>query len=181
MFLGLIVFMAMFIKCCAVHTPSSNPRQPPARKLTLPRRHIQRPQPINPSTHVSSSPILIIHSQPLQFQSSCRSLWVLHLPIRPPRTTPAFNPNRGNEGLLHHHRDEIRDDRRQGGRGRTTADMILKLSTTGVETREGVCFVLLCYPCFCIRVFVPKNSVPISLSNRQIMPANQKDVDRAND
>jgi len=44
MSLGLIVLMALFIKVCAVHTPSSNPKQPPARKLTLPRRHTHRSQ-----------------------------------------------------------------------------------------------------------------------------------------
>ncbi|XP_076059837.1 zinc-dependent metalloprotease kuz isoform X2 [Oratosquilla oratoria] len=29
-----IVFMGVFIKCCAVHTPSSNPRKPPARSIS---------------------------------------------------------------------------------------------------------------------------------------------------
>ncbi|GAB6032048.1 hypothetical protein CHUAL_010417 [Chamberlinius hualienensis] len=32
--IGVIVLMAVFIKCCAVHTPSSNPKKPPARRLT---------------------------------------------------------------------------------------------------------------------------------------------------
>ena len=32
---GLIVVMAVFIKVCAVHTPSSNPRKSKARKLTM--------------------------------------------------------------------------------------------------------------------------------------------------
>ncbi|KAL0271082.1 UNVERIFIED_CONTAM: hypothetical protein PYX00_008296 [Menopon gallinae] len=32
--LAFIVFMGLFIKCCAVHTPSSNPRKPPARRLS---------------------------------------------------------------------------------------------------------------------------------------------------
>jgi disintegrin and metalloproteinase domain-containing protein 10 len=41
---GLVVLMALFIKICAVHTPSSNPKQPPARKLTLPRRQAHRSQ-----------------------------------------------------------------------------------------------------------------------------------------
>ncbi|KAK7080906.1 Disintegrin and metalloproteinase domain-containing protein 10, partial [Halocaridina rubra] len=31
---GFVVFMGVFIKCCAVHTPSSNPRKPPARSIT---------------------------------------------------------------------------------------------------------------------------------------------------
>lgn len=31
---GLIVFMAIFIKVCSVHTPSSNPQKPPALKIT---------------------------------------------------------------------------------------------------------------------------------------------------
>lgn len=31
---GFVVFMGIFIKCCAVHTPSSNPRKPPARSIT---------------------------------------------------------------------------------------------------------------------------------------------------
>jgi disintegrin and metalloproteinase domain-containing protein 10 len=40
----LVILMGLFIKVCAVHTPSSNPKQTPARKLTLPRRHAHRPQ-----------------------------------------------------------------------------------------------------------------------------------------
>ncbi|XP_077288969.1 zinc-dependent metalloprotease kuz isoform X2 [Arctopsyche grandis] len=31
---GFVVCMGLFIKCCAVHTPSSNPKQPPARRLS---------------------------------------------------------------------------------------------------------------------------------------------------
>jgi len=29
-----IIFMGVFIKCCAVHTPSSNPKKPPARRFS---------------------------------------------------------------------------------------------------------------------------------------------------
>uniref|UniRef100_A0A6B2EH50 ADAM10 endopeptidase n=1 Tax=Phlebotomus kandelakii TaxID=1109342 RepID=A0A6B2EH50_9DIPT len=32
--IGFIIFMGMFIKCCAVHTPSSNPKKPPARRIS---------------------------------------------------------------------------------------------------------------------------------------------------
>ena len=32
--LGLLVFMIVFIKVCSVHTPSSNPRKPPALKFS---------------------------------------------------------------------------------------------------------------------------------------------------
>lgn len=28
------IFMGIFIKCCAVHTPSSNPKKPPARRIS---------------------------------------------------------------------------------------------------------------------------------------------------
>ncbi|GFR81910.1 disintegrin and metalloproteinase domain-containing protein 10 [Elysia marginata] len=47
--IALIVVMGAFIKICAVHTPSSNPRKPKARQLTLPRtlqrrRHHQNQQ-----------------------------------------------------------------------------------------------------------------------------------------
>ena len=42
-----------FIKCCSVHTPSSNPNLPQARQMTLPRtisrRRRQRPGNANPS------------------------------------------------------------------------------------------------------------------------------------
>jgi disintegrin and metalloproteinase domain-containing protein 10 len=62
MSLALVVFMALFIKICAVHTPSSNPKQPPARKLTLPRRHAHRPQGQNQPPPYSSA-------QPIQLQS----------------------------------------------------------------------------------------------------------------
>lgn len=32
--IGFLIFMGMFIKCCAVHTPSSNPKKPPARRIS---------------------------------------------------------------------------------------------------------------------------------------------------
>lgn len=32
--IGFIIFMGIFIKCCAVHTPSSNPKKPPARRFS---------------------------------------------------------------------------------------------------------------------------------------------------
>ncbi|XP_014244166.1 disintegrin and metalloproteinase domain-containing protein 10 isoform X2 [Cimex lectularius] len=32
--IAFIVFMGVFIKCCAVHTPSSNPKKPPARRFS---------------------------------------------------------------------------------------------------------------------------------------------------
>lgn len=31
---GFVIFMGLFIKCCAVHTPSSNPKKPPARRIS---------------------------------------------------------------------------------------------------------------------------------------------------
>ncbi|XP_046982630.1 disintegrin and metalloproteinase domain-containing protein 10 isoform X1 [Schistocerca americana] len=34
-----IIFMGLFIKCCAVHTPSSNPKKPPARRFSETLRH----------------------------------------------------------------------------------------------------------------------------------------------
>lgn len=34
-----IIFMGAFIKCCAVHTPSSNPKKPPARRISETMRH----------------------------------------------------------------------------------------------------------------------------------------------
>lgn len=30
---GFIILMGLFIKCCAVHTPSSNPKKTPARRI----------------------------------------------------------------------------------------------------------------------------------------------------
>lgn len=32
--IGFLIFMGIFIKCCAVHTPSSNPKKPPARRIS---------------------------------------------------------------------------------------------------------------------------------------------------
>lgn len=32
--IGFVIFMGIFIKCCAVHTPSSNPKKPPARRIS---------------------------------------------------------------------------------------------------------------------------------------------------
>lgn len=53
MCIGLVIFMALFIKFCAVHTPSSNPNKPPARKLTQTlntlRRHRRPQQPYQPT------------------------------------------------------------------------------------------------------------------------------------
>ncbi|KAJ8961399.1 hypothetical protein NQ318_014644 [Aromia moschata] len=34
MSIAFIIFMGLFIKCCAVHTPSSNPKKPPARRIS---------------------------------------------------------------------------------------------------------------------------------------------------
>ncbi|XP_067133544.1 disintegrin and metalloproteinase domain-containing protein 10 isoform X2 [Centruroides vittatus] len=39
MLVGLAIFMGFFIKCCAVHTPSSNPRKAPALRITDTLRH----------------------------------------------------------------------------------------------------------------------------------------------
>ncbi|XP_072743190.1 disintegrin and metalloproteinase domain-containing protein 10 isoform X1 [Anoplolepis gracilipes] len=32
--IGFIIFMGLFIKCCAVHIPSTNPKKPPARRIS---------------------------------------------------------------------------------------------------------------------------------------------------
>ncbi|XP_008561209.1 disintegrin and metalloproteinase domain-containing protein 10 [Microplitis demolitor] len=32
--IAFIIFMGLFIKCCAVHTPSSNPKKPPAQRIS---------------------------------------------------------------------------------------------------------------------------------------------------
>ena len=41
---ALVICMALFIQICAVHTPSSNPKKAPARKLTLKRQPRPRQQ-----------------------------------------------------------------------------------------------------------------------------------------
>jgi disintegrin and metalloproteinase domain-containing protein 10 len=38
---ALLLFMALFIKCCAVHTPSTNPNKPPAQSIY---ETLRRPQ-----------------------------------------------------------------------------------------------------------------------------------------
>ena len=43
MAIGLVVAMGLFIKFCAVHTPSSNPKAKPARKLTDTLRRRRNP------------------------------------------------------------------------------------------------------------------------------------------
>uniref|UniRef100_A0A5S6Q728 ADAM10 endopeptidase n=1 Tax=Trichuris muris TaxID=70415 RepID=A0A5S6Q728_TRIMR len=53
MAIGLLLLMALFIRCCAVHTPSTNPRKPPAHSIYETLRH--------PSTLLRSTPT---HSQP---------------------------------------------------------------------------------------------------------------------
>uniref|UniRef100_A0A336LXA8 ADAM10 endopeptidase n=1 Tax=Culicoides sonorensis TaxID=179676 RepID=A0A336LXA8_CULSO len=37
--IAFIIFMGIFIKCCAVHTPSSNPKKPPPRRFSETLRH----------------------------------------------------------------------------------------------------------------------------------------------
>lgn len=32
--IAFIIFMGLFIKCCAVHIPSTNPKKPPARRIS---------------------------------------------------------------------------------------------------------------------------------------------------
>lgn len=39
MSVAFVLFMGVFIKCCAVHTPSSNPKKPPALSITQTLRH----------------------------------------------------------------------------------------------------------------------------------------------
>ncbi|KRY52854.1 Disintegrin and metalloproteinase domain-containing protein 10, partial [Trichinella britovi] len=46
--IALLILMALFIKCCAVHTPSTNPRKPPAHSIYETLRH--------PSTLLRSAP-----------------------------------------------------------------------------------------------------------------------------
>lgn len=58
---GLVVVMAVFIKVCAVHTPSSNPRKSKARKLTMTLRRPHR----RPHT-TSQSAALTSHEQRLR-------------------------------------------------------------------------------------------------------------------
>uniref|UniRef100_A0A9J2P2U0 Disintegrin and metalloproteinase domain-containing protein 10 n=1 Tax=Ascaris lumbricoides TaxID=6252 RepID=A0A9J2P2U0_ASCLU len=62
--LGLLLFMAVFIKCCAVHTPSTNPNKAPALNiydtLRRPKTLIQRPRvarsaPENGSTNAGAA------------------------------------------------------------------------------------------------------------------------------
>uniref|UniRef100_A0A0A9WUF9 ADAM10 endopeptidase n=3 Tax=Lygus hesperus TaxID=30085 RepID=A0A0A9WUF9_LYGHE len=55
--LGFIVFMGVFIKCCAVHTPSSNPKKAPARRFseTL-RRPMHTLRRMGPGHHHASRP-----------------------------------------------------------------------------------------------------------------------------
>ncbi|CAI9736049.1 and metalloproteinase domain-containing 10-like isoform X1 [Octopus vulgaris] len=55
MCIGLVLFMAAFIKVCAVHTPSSNPRKPAARKLSLPSSRLQN-RPMSSRHHVPPPP-----------------------------------------------------------------------------------------------------------------------------
>lgn len=52
-----IFFLGAFIKCCAVHTPSSNPKKPPARRL---RETLQ--QPIHTLQRMVSSNTLLCFS-----------------------------------------------------------------------------------------------------------------------
>ena len=67
MAVGFIIVMGMFIKCCAVHTPSSNPKKAPARRIgdTLRR-------PINTlRRHVSLSLFLCQIKARLRILTSC--------------------------------------------------------------------------------------------------------------
>jgi len=46
---GLIIIMGLFIKVCSVHTPSSNPKLPPARNIS--RTLSRRPRQAQPRGH----------------------------------------------------------------------------------------------------------------------------------
>lgn len=60
--LGLILFMAGFIKLCSVHTPSNNPNMTAARPMTLPRTISRRRRPIE--TH-PTAPAIAPYEEPL--------------------------------------------------------------------------------------------------------------------
>ncbi|KAI1728340.1 metallo-peptidase family m12B reprolysin-like domain-containing protein [Ditylenchus destructor] len=45
--IGVLLFMALFVKCCAVHTPSTNPNKLPAQHLTDTLRHPAHSHPSN--------------------------------------------------------------------------------------------------------------------------------------
>ncbi|CAD6190976.1 unnamed protein product [Caenorhabditis auriculariae] len=72
--LGLLCFMALFVKCCAVHTPSTNPNKPPAlniyQTLTRPgtlirqRRQRHRAAASNGSASASAAPRAVSNSAP---------------------------------------------------------------------------------------------------------------------
>lgn len=42
MLVGVAIFMAAFVKCCAVHTPSSNPNKKPALRISDTLQHTLR-------------------------------------------------------------------------------------------------------------------------------------------
>ncbi|XP_052693188.1 disintegrin and metalloproteinase domain-containing protein 10-like [Crassostrea angulata] len=64
--IGLILFMGLFIKFCAVHTPSSNPNAKPALKLTdtLRRRRRHPEQQYRAQNHDTQYPLIVGPSGP---------------------------------------------------------------------------------------------------------------------
>ena len=44
---GLVIIMVVFVKLCAVTTPSSNPNKPPAKKIPIPRTLKRQPRSVS--------------------------------------------------------------------------------------------------------------------------------------
>lgn len=56
MAIGLVLAMGLFIKFCAVHTPSSNPKAKPAKRLTDTLRRRRRPPTQSPQARYAPGP-----------------------------------------------------------------------------------------------------------------------------
>ncbi|XP_065658386.1 disintegrin and metalloproteinase domain-containing protein 10 isoform X2 [Hydra vulgaris] len=90
--LGLILFMAGFIACCSVHTPSSNPNKPPARQMTLPRSlSLRRSQPSAPPAERSQAR----HRGP----NNDDSLPGYNTAVRDNNRPPQYRPPRYNDSV----------------------------------------------------------------------------------
>ncbi|XP_015785243.1 disintegrin and metalloproteinase domain-containing protein 10 [Tetranychus urticae] len=80
MAIAILLFMAAFIKCCAVHTPSSNPKKRPALKITdtlrRPADTLRRKRPRS------------THSRPANQSSSSSSNHGANIPLQP--SAPLF-------------------------------------------------------------------------------------------
>jgi len=66
---GLVIIMVVFVKLCAVTTPSSNPNKPPAKKIPIPRTLKRQPRSNQPAQRRQGTPSNAAQGRPPRSQN----------------------------------------------------------------------------------------------------------------